>query len=289
MKRFALLSATCALALSACTGMRPPAAPQGMTAYGLDTQGRLVTFGTDNAAASLRRMAVTGLPSGETLIDLDVRNTDNRLYAMSSTGKLYRLDPATGGLSPDGSSLTAGITPVAIDFNPAANRLRVFAETDRNFRLTLGAAPVPATSPAGTVTDDGTLRYVTGTANPDLAAAAYTNSFNNSATGAIGTGTTTTLYSIDAAADTLVRHSSAEGSTPAGNFSTLTSVGALGVDAMKGMTGFDIAGADMAYLSVSMGGNTMLYTVNLTTGAATAKSTVSGLALRSFALALPNQ
>lgn len=283
MKRLALLSATCALALAACTTVRPPAAPQGMTAYGLDSQGRLVTFGTDNAAASLRRMAVTGLPSGETLIDLDVRNTDNRLYAMSGTGRLYRLDPATGALTPDGASLTAGVTPVAIDFNPAANRLRVFAETDRNFRVTPSTPPTPSASPAGTVTDDGMLMYVGGTPNPNLVAAAYTNSFNNSATGAVPTGATTTLYSVDADQDTLVLHSVGP------QFSTLAPVGKLGVDAMKGMTGFDIAGADMAYLSVSMGGNTMLYTVNLTTGAATAKSTVSGLALRSFALALPNQ
>ncbi|MDL2343361.1 DUF4394 domain-containing protein [Deinococcus sp. MIMF12] len=283
MKRLALLSATLALALSACGTMKAPAAPQGLTAYGLDTQGRLVTFGTDNATQSLKRTAVTGLGSSETLIDLDVRNTDNRLYAMSDTGKLYRLDPATGALTADGSSLTAGITPVAIDFNPAANRLRVLAETDRNFRLTLNAAPVPTASPAGTVTDDGMLMYVGGTPNPNLVAAAYTNSFNNSAAGAINAGTMTTLYSVDADQDTLVIHSVGP------QFSTLAPVGKLGVDAMKGMTGFDIAGADMAYLSVSMGGNTMLYTVNLTTGAATSRSTVSGLALRSFALALPNQ
>lgn len=281
MKRLALLSATCALALAACTTVRPPAAPQGTTAYGLDTQGRLVTFGTDNAAASLRRVAVTGLPSGETLIDLDVRNTDNRLYAMSGTGRLYRLDPVTGALTPDGASLTAGVTPVAIDFNPAANRLRIFAETDRNFRLTPSTPPTPGASPAGTVTDDGMLMYVGGTPNPNLVAAAYTNSFNNSAAGA-ALPTATTLYSVDADQDTLVLHSVGP------QFSMLAPVGKLGVDAVKGMTGFDIAGADMAYLSVSMGGNTMLYTVNLTTGAATAKSTVGGLTLRSFALALPN-
>lgn len=283
MKRLSLLSATLALALSACGTMRAPAAPQGMTAYGLDTQGRLVTFGTDNAAASLRRLSVTGLPTGETLVDLDVRNTDNRLYALSSAGRLYRLDPASGVLTPDGASLPAGVTPVAMDFNPAANRLRVFAEGDRSFRLTPSTPPTPSASPAGTVTDDGMLMYATGTPNPDLVAAAYTHSFNNSATGAAPAGATTTLYSVDADQDTLVIHSVGP------QFSTLAPVGKLGVDAVKGMTGFDIAGADAAYLSVSMGGNTMLYRVNLATGAATAKSTVTGLALRSLALALPNQ
>lgn len=259
-----------------------PAAPQGLTAYGLDTQGRVVTFGTDNAAASLTRQTVSGLGSGETLIDLDVRNTDNRLYAVSSTGKLYILSPTTGGLTADGAALTTA-SPVAIDFNPVANRLRVFAEADRNFRVTLGTVPTPATSPGGTVTDDGSLMYAGSSLNPDLVAAAYTNSFNDSATGAVKAGTTTTLFSIDAAQDTLVRH------TVGPQFSTLAPVGALGVDAMKGLTGFDIAGADQGYLSVNAGANTMLYTVDLGTGAAALKSTVSGLALKSFALALSAQ
>lgn len=288
MKRLTLISISAVLALSACNPATPPTAPQGFTAYGLDTQGRLVTFGTENASASMKAMNVTGLPSGETLVDLDVRNTDNRLYAISATGKLYRIDVATGAATADDTGVTAAV-PVAMDFNPVANRLRIFGENDRNFRLTLKATPLPTGATGGALTDDGTLAYATGTANPNLVAAAYTGSFNNSGSGAAPTGSATTLYSIDADADALVRHSSADGSTPAGNFSTLTAVGALGVDAMKGMTGFDIAGADSAYLSVSTGGNTTLYTINLTTGAATLKSTVSGLALKSFALSLAAQ
>jgi len=287
MKRLILISVTGTLALSACNTVLPPAAPQGITAYGLSTQGQLVTFGTDNAAASAARMNVSGLPSGETLVDLDVRNTDNQLYAISSAGKVYRLELANRAATatPDNSALT-GVAPVTIDFNPFANRLRLFGEGDRNFRLTLNAVPVspPPAPVAGTLTDDGTLAYATGGANPDLVAAAYTQSFDNSGTGSLNSGTPNpALYSIDADKDALVLHSVAP------QFNTLTVVGSLGVDAMKGMTGFDIAGADAAYLSVSTGGNTMLYTVNLTTGAATMKSTITGLALKSFALSLAAQ
>lgn len=281
MQRLFLLPAICTLLLSACMQVTPPAAPQGLTAYGLDTQGRLVTFGTENATASMTRMDITGLPGGETLVDLDVRNTDGRLYAISGTGKLYRLDMANGAVTAtaDNSALT-GVAPVAMDFNPVANRLRIFGENDRNFRLTLNALPLPTGGTGGTLTDDGTVAYAVGTANPNLVAAAYTNSFNNSTGGSVAG---TALYSIDADADALVLHSVGP------QFNTLATVGSLTVDAMKGMTGFDIAGASNAMLTLSAGGNTTLYTVDLTTGKATAKSTLSGLALRSFALSLPTQ
>lgn len=286
MKRLALLSATCALALSACGGMRAPAAPQGLTAYGLDTQGRLVTFGTDNAASSLRRMAVTGLGSGETLVDLDVFNKDGMLYAMSNTGRLYMVNTNTGALTLNTSG-TLG-TPQVIDFNPAALRLRVFSAGDMNYRLT----PATGSAADGTVTPDGMLMYAATDTNvgknPNLVAAAYTNSFKGYQPVMADFDPATTLFSIDADLDILVRHSSTAAPAPTGNFSTLNTVGPLGVN-VAGMTGFDIAGTSGAYLTSTNGTNTMLYTLNLTTGTATARGTVNGLALKAFALALPTR
>ncbi|PTA68402.1 DUF4394 domain-containing protein [Deinococcus arcticus] len=285
MKQTALLALMSSLLLAACNPVTPPAAPAGQLAYGLTTGGQLVSFGLDNANASLSTMNVTGLGSGETLVDLDVRNTDNMLYALSSAGNIYRLSMA-GAATRDGAAL--GEAAVAMDFNPVANRLRVVGTADRNFRVTLNSAPVPGTSPAGTVTNDGTYAYALSTPNPNLVAAAYTNSFNNSASGAVNPNTTTELFTIDADTDALVLHSN-NPTGPAGNFSLLTSRGALGVDAMPGMTGFDITGTSSAYLSTSTGGTTSFYTVNLGTGAATLKTTLSGVSLKSFALALTPQ
>lgn len=291
MKRFALLGLLPALTLAACSGPATPVAPAGQVAYGLTTDGRLATFGLDNAAQSRSVVSISGLAAGETLVDIDVRNTDNMLYGVTSGGRVYRIMPATGVATADGAAVT-GAGVVAADFNPVANRLRVLGDNDLNFRLTLNSTPVPSASAAGTVTADGSFAYTSGVANPNLTAAAYTNSFDNSAGGAVAAGTTTALYTIDADSDQLVLHTNNTTATPAlpaGNFSALGAVGPLGIDVAAGTTGFDIAGASAAYLSSAMNGSTTIYAVNLATGAATAKTTLSGVGLKSLALKLSAQ
>ena len=288
MKRIAALTVLSALVLSACsTGPVTPDTPTGLTAYGLVGANQLATFGTTNAAASYRAVSVTGLASGESLVDLDFRNTDNKLYAATSAGKIYVLDTTTGAATADGA--TVGKTTQAIDFNPVANRLRVVGTANDNYRLTVNSAPVPSASPAGTVTTDGTFAYAAGDANfgktPVLTAAAYTNSYNDSASGAVPTGTTTTLYTIDSATDTLNEN------TVGPAFNTLVTRAPLGVEVGTGLAGFDIAGASDAYLTAVSGNSTTLYRVNLsaTSNAATAVSTISGVSVKALALQLPSR
>ncbi|MFN4251201.1 DUF4394 domain-containing protein [Deinococcus sp.] len=278
MKKVALLTLISTVALASCNMNRTPAAPTGQLAYGLSSDGKLVTFGMGNPDASYVTQNIAGLGS-DTLVDLDVRNTDNMLYGVATSGKVYKISPVNGAVTLD--STIANATVVAADFNPAANRLRVIGTNGKNFRHTLVATPVPATT--GT-TDDGAFVNPDGTINVNLVAAAYTNSFDNSSTGAIATGTPTTLYTIDGNADTLIMN------TVGPQFNTLVTVGKLNVDVMAGMTGFDIAGANSAYLSSVSGNDTNLYTVNLTTGATTALSVkLSGIKLKSIALKLAAQ
>ncbi|GGK94908.1 DUF4394 domain-containing protein [Deinococcus radiotolerans] len=278
MKHAALLSLA-ALTLASCAMTRTPAAPAGQVAYGLGSN-TLYTFGLDNPQASLRSLTINGLGNGETLVDLDVRNTDGQLYGVTSSGKVYRIDATTGWTTDDSSVTLNGTSVVAVDFNPAANRLRVLGTGDFNARHTLAGAPVPATT--GT-TADGTFAYaptdVNAGKNPNLVAAAYTNSFND--TGKANSGQSTTLYSVDADLDALITHPAAGGPT----FNTLQTVGALGVNVTPGRTGLDIAGANLAVLSSAGATNTTLYTVNLTSGQATQKGTVN-VALSSVALKL---
>lgn len=278
MRRLTLLPVACALALSSCGLTNSPVAPSGRVAYGLDAQGRLVTFGLDNASVSVTTRALTGLGVGETLVDLDVFNKDGALYALTDTGKLYRVDTATGALTLNTSGSLGA--PRVMDFNPAALRLRVFSTGDMNYRLT----PATGSPTDGAVTDDGMLMYAATDANagknPNLVAAAYTNSFQGYQPVMADFNPPTTLYSVDADLDTLVTH------TVGPAFSTLNTVGTLGVDAGAGMTGFDIAGTNEAYLTTSSGTNTMLYTLNLSTGRATLKSTINGVALKAFAVIL---
>ena len=262
-----------------------PAAPQGQVVYGLTSGGQLARFGADNAAASLTTTTITGLGSGETLADLDFNTNGGLLTGLTTNGKLYTINVSSGAATFTVAAAAPGVgTPQVTDFNPAAQRLRVLSAGDMNYRLT----PATTAATAGTVTSDGTLTFALTDANigknPNLVAAAYTNSFKDFKPDA----SATTLYSVDADLDILVKHTSADVPAPAGNFSVLNTVGPLGIDA-TGNTGFDISGLDQAYLSVSSAASTTLYTLNLTTGAATLKTTIPGLTLRSVAAALPTK
>ena len=288
MNRLMLPSAAllAALSLAACSPMvvTPPEAPQGRVVYGLTADSQLAVFGLDNAAASLTTKVITGLEK-EGLIDIDVNTNGGALTGLSASGKLYTIDPVSGAATFAVAALAPGVgTPEVIDFNPAAQRLRVLSAGDMNSRLT----PATTAATAGTVTTDGMLTYLTGDTNagknPNLVAAAYTNSFKNFKPEA----TATTLYSVDADLDILVKHTNTATPAPAGNFSTLNTVGPLGIDAAAN-TGFDIVGTDEAYLSVSTAGTTQLYSLNLGSGAATAKTSLSNLTLRSIAIELPIQ
>ncbi|TSA87825.1 DUF4394 domain-containing protein [Deinococcus detaillensis] len=283
-----------ALSLAACTSLpvpkpdpKPnvPAAPQGRLVYGLTSSGQLAKFGADNASASLTTTSITGLGSGETLADIDFNTNGGLLTGLTTNGKLYTINTDSGAATFTVSAAAPGVgTPQVIDFNPAAQRLRVLSAGDINYRLT----PATTAATSGTVTADGTLTFLSTDANtgknPNLVAAAYTNSFKDFKPD--GTTSTTTLYSVDADLDILVKHTSA--ADAAGTFSILNTIGALGVDATAN-TGFDIYGLDEAYLSVSAGTSTTLYSLNLATGAATLKTIIPSLTLRSVAVVLPTK
>jgi hypothetical protein len=96
---------------------------------------------------------------------------------------------------------------------------------------------------------------------PAISAAAYTNNQAGS--------TTTVLYVIDPSTDKLYTFASP-------NNGIMTEVGALGIN-VDGNNGFDISGTDnKAYALLSVGSATKLYSINLSTGAATAVGDFTG-------------
>ncbi|WP_407540861.1 DUF4394 domain-containing protein [Deinococcus radiomollis] len=281
--RTPLLFAALTLTLAACAQTVVP--PAGTLAYGLSTSGQLVTFGLDNAGSSASTKAITGTGS-DTLVDLDFNPNNAALYAFAASGQVYTVDVNSGAATLNTTPLTA-VSVAKTDFNPVANRVRVFDGAANNFRLTV--TPGPATLPAGTVTTDGKLVYATTDTNagktPNLVGAAYTNSYANGGT----LPTSTALYSVDASINTLNMHSTAAGSLPAGNFNTVSTVGGLGV-ALGGNVGFDIVtkggagGTNTAYLV----NDRTLYTVSLTSGAATQVATLN-TSLKALAIAVSAQ
>ncbi len=234
--------------------LRGAAAP---VLLGLSDDNRLLGFKVASPNTIDTNIAITGLAGGETLVGIDVRPKDGMLYGLTSTARLVTIDPATGAatvkatLSADAADTTAPYTAMqgtsyAVDFNPAADRLRVISDSGQSLRINVDT---------GATTTDGTINRA-GVA-PRVVAAAYTNSIPNAAS--------TQLFDVDGASSVLALQNPP-------NDGTLVNVGALGVT-VAGAAAMDIGGGEnglvLAALRTAAGGPSSLYRVNLTTGAAT--------------------
>ena len=234
---------------------------------------RLVSFNRAAPATEVGAIAVSGLASGETLLGIDMRPADGLLYALASSGTLYTLDPATGkatrksalmAMAGDDAPYTAlSGTHFAVDFNPAADRLRVVSDTGQNLRINVDT---------GAATTDGSITPAT----TRVTAAAYTNSF---------AGTVTTqLFGLDAAAGRLVLQDPP-------NDGVVNAGVPLGVLADT-LNGFDIDPRNnMGYAALRVGGSTALYTIALATTTGNAATRVADIAggetVKGLALNLP--
>lgn len=226
---------------------------------GLTTSGQIVTFDHTAPGTILSTSPViSGLNGGDSIVDIDYYPVTRSLFGMGSSGVLYRINALTGAATIDATPQASLGTPRDIDFNPVADRLRVFSGNNQNFRITPSVNTAgPTGGNAGLVTADGTLSYGVGGPVPNLVGAAYTNNFDGAPS--------TTLYSIDSNLNALVIH------TGGPQFSTLTMVGSLGFD-VGNLVGFDISRFGNNFVS---DGNS-LYTVNLMTGALTPAGTIGG-------------
>ncbi|MBC9716169.1 DUF4394 domain-containing protein [Streptomyces sp. TRM66268-LWL] len=223
------LGGTAASADRAAVGTRSAAGAFGSSgprAVGLTFDQRLVAFRTDQPGKAVVLGKVDGLQGDTSLIGIDYRVQDKKLYAVGDRGGVYTVREA-GARAEKVSQLTVALQgqSFGVDFNPAANRLRVISDTGQNLRHNIDdAAGAPA---AGTTAADGTLTNPTppgGTAL-GVTGAAYTNNDLDAATG-------TTLFDLDTSADQIAIQS------PANNGS-LAPTGKLGVDA-GAASGFDI-------------------------------------------------
>ena len=165
---------------------------------------------------------------------------------LGSSGNLYALHSGSGAASfvsvLSGAALTGN--SFGVDFNPVVDRLRLTSNSGQNLRVNVDT---------GAATVDGALNG----ASSSIVAAAYSNNFAGA--------TSTTLYGIDTVQDALFIQA------PPNN-GTQTLVGALGVNS-SGVAGFDISGQSglaFAALSNSDTGKSFFYSINLSTGAATA-------------------
>lgn len=270
------LFATASL-LAACAGTPEPIGePRPETVFAVTDGAELIRFNAGQPQRVLSRQPLQGLDPGDKLLGIDFRVARGVLFALSASGRLYTIDTASARMTRVGTQAVA-LAPGRweIDFNPAADRIRVVADHGANLRLHPDTGALAATDPA--------VAYAAGDAaagkTPQVAAAAYTyNKANDKLT---------TNYAIDIGRGTLVTQGSKEGAEPAvsPNTGQLFTVGPLGTGPVEAAA-FDIADTDNAALAaLHIGGRTRLHLVDLASGKATLIGTVGdGKALWGMAI-----
>ncbi len=239
------------------------------TLHALTQKMELLTLNAGQPRLVQKRVTVTGLPAGESLVGIDYRVAKGVLFAVSRSGTVYTLDATTGILKAvSGKPLDKALEGDAfgVDFNPVADRIRVVSNTGQNLRLHPDTGALASADPA--------LTFAPGDAQaafkPDVVAAGYTYNKTNDKL--------TTNYAIDRREGTLVTQGTVEGVQPAvsPNTGQLRTVGALGtgplVDASLDIA--DISGAAFAAVRTAAQPNTRLYLIDLTSGKAELVGTV---------------
>jgi hypothetical protein len=192
------------------------------------------------------------------LLGIDVRPADGQLYGVTPDGWIVTIDRKTGQVTQK-SKLTETLKPgvvATVDFNPAADRLRVMGSDGTSHRANVDD---------GKVIVDGSHKFKDGDAGagktPKVVAGAYSNSIKGTQS--------TALYNIEATTGVLV-------SQAPPNDGVLNTIGALGIK-MNGAVAFNIvaSAADKNDAWLTTGGN--LYSVDLKTGRATMVGKIEGL------------
>ena len=177
--RLALMAGAAALSMGAA---------QATTIVALTGDNMLIRMDSETRRAQPARR-ITGTDG--TVVGIDQRPQDGRLYGITTTGQIVTLDPTTGRAT-QVSRLNVAFQPagrVVFDFNPVANRVRVMGADGQNLRVNVET---------GEAVSDGRLKNAPGPtadAIPRIIAGAYTNSM----TGA----TATMLLTVDTSTNML--------------------------------------------------------------------------------------
>ena len=263
-----LLFSLCILLVALCVPS------YGVTIYAIDSQNRLVTF--DSASPSVLTSARTiKLPPLNTydsnrplerIVSLAFRAADGpattRLWGLTNYGNIVPLNLATADIGLPAIRVTnLNGTAFGFGFDPTSTvNMLLVSNLDQNLRLKFNTGEVFTQTP---------LNYFMGSpADPNVVAFAYDNNLSG--------GTQRTPYMIDSAADTLVMLQSpfSDG--------VLRTVGPLGVNASE-ITGLTIhttgtvaSPVNTAFAAIASPGDSVskLYTIDLSTGAATLVGTI---------------
>lgn len=238
---------------------------------GLD---RLISFSSVNPRRVITSANITGLQEGETIVGMDFRSANQRLYAVTNQSRVYIIRLDTGAaIQINETPFTPAVdgTSFGVDFNPTVDLIRLVSDTGQNLRI----SPV-----TGQVTDeDPDLAYADGDENegedPNVVSAAYSNPVNPE--------NGTTLLDIDSDLDIVASQNPA-------NDGTLNTGFSLGVNTSD-FVGFDFSASNRLYASLKLeeARKTGFYTVS-PNGTVTPRTLIGGRAVQTvkdIAVVLP--
>jgi hypothetical protein len=214
---------------------------------------KLVCFKADRPSRERDIGRVKGLQQDTKLVGIDFRPANGALYGVGDQGGVYTIDVATARAT----LVVRSTVPLrgmsfGVDFNPAADRLRIVSDAGQNLRINVVD---------GTTLADADLNITAGTVATGIVGAAYTNNDADPNTG-------TTLFDVDSLLDQV------EIQSPPNN-GVLVATGKLGVDTgpevgadiyttLDGTTAVD----NTAYVALRVGGRSSFYALDLLTGRA---------------------
>ncbi|MER5423496.1 DUF4394 domain-containing protein [Streptosporangium roseum] len=236
-----------------------------LNVIGLTSDQRLVSFDSRSADHTRDLGKISGLQEDTRIVGIDYRVQNRKLYGIGDLGGVYTLNGAAWARKVSQLTVALSGSHFGVDFNPAANRLRVISDTGQNLRHNIDD-PI-GTPAAGTTVADATLTNpaippAPGATALGVSGAGYTNND-------LSAVTSTTLFDVDTTANRVSVQSPA-------NAGTLAPTGILGVAATGG-AGFDVYSSlrnevtvsNVAFATLRVGGSYKFYLIDLLTGAAT--------------------
>jgi hypothetical protein len=276
--------ATCALALAATGGSAIASSDRGpkhkpqysnsdrcstkshdLVIAGITTENKLICFQDDRPDRAKTIGSITGLTTDTKLVGIDYRPATGNdgdhgdLYGLGDQGGIYVVDQTSAAATlKSRMDVSLSGQSFGVDFNPTVDRLRVTSDTGQNLRINVDT---------GATLTDTALTYPPAAAS--AAGAAYTNNDSDP-------NTATTLFDIDPAIDQVALQSPANsGQLAATGKLTVDTSSAVGSDiysTVRNGTTVDIE----AYASLTVGGASGLYRIDLLSGKAKARGLFSG-------------
>ncbi|NJM07218.1 DUF4394 domain-containing protein [Candidatus Gracilibacteria bacterium] len=296
----------CALGLTliaSAFSARPAAAQSSSNLYVLTDNNSIALVSTGDLTRAATPLAVAGLGEGETLVAIDVRPQNGRLYGLATTTAgglhLYHIDLMSGAavatsLSGVAVQFDNGSAPVpvpgdafGIDFNPTVDRLRIVSNGGLNARMNPNTGALldgdngGAAGSAPGVNPDGAINGPT----TNVDDTAYTNSSVNASV--------TTQYTLDSGSNSIYIQTPPNSGTQ--TLGRAVALNGIALD-FSSASGFDIPSfiavgtanspaSGQALAALTVDGSAGLYGIELSNGRASLYGTFGFGGVRDIALA----